>query len=427
MRFNITIIALLAVATAAFAQKNEGWGEDPSSQQYTCNAGHAQCQTTHTKCSQGHWDCGDSHAQQQTCAVCGQANCTTDHGQGQTGQGTNEQERAIAEAEIQRWKEAYEREHEARSKEQRDYAAWERQRCESRINSSIGRRVNSIKRAKSSGDTAKLQSELNRLKAWKDAVDKNGQLKRAVSWFSKQRMKDLEAIIGSKEQIAWLKDAVGTRDEQGNFTGDLPTMLDDWRKLKGKGHTLDDLHDEVYGNGDKIGLRAGLDVNTAVLEEMAQRQGTTVEQLLKDREARLNGEAGAEDEEGQPADYTWVWWAIGTLLGVVVLYGAYRLLRWLGGSGGGTMPAPTVASVTPNTGPLAGGTPLTVTGTSFNAGVMVGFRKAGRPSVAALNVALLRPTQLTCETPTFPEDGLWELVVRNTDGQEALTGFMVTP
>jgi hypothetical protein len=108
-------------------------------------------------------------------------------------------------------------------------------------------------------------------------------------------MKDLEAIIGSKEQIAWLKDAVGTRDEQGNYTGDLPTMLDDWRKLKGKGHTLDDLHDEVYGNGDKIGLRSQLDVNTAVLEELAHRQGKTVEQLLKDRDARLNGEESAAE------------------------------------------------------------------------------------------------------------------------------------
>jgi hypothetical protein len=117
-----------------------------------------------------------------------------------------------------------------------------------------------------------------------------------------------------------------------------------------------------------------------------------------------------------------VWVGI-ILLGVLVISGIYKLLK----RRAGTMPAPTVASVTPNAGPLAGGTPLTVTGSNFNVGVTVEFHKPGQPNVAAVNVTLVRPTQLTCETPAFPVDGTWELVVRNADGQEALTGFTVTP
>ena len=55
---------------------------------------------------------------------------------------------------------------------------------------------------------------------------------------------------------------------------------------------------------------------------------------------------------------------------------------------------PTVSSVSPNTGPIAGGTAVTITGTNFAAGATVTFG-----GTAATNVVVVSGTQITATTP----------------------------
>ncbi|MBM3235315.1 hypothetical protein FJZ31_03340 [Candidatus Poribacteria bacterium] len=75
-------------------------------------------------------------------------------------------------------------------------------------------------------------------------------------------------------------------------------------------------------------------------------------------------------------------------------------------------PAPTIASVTPNAGPLEGGTDIIITGTRFLSGADVFI---GGAEVSA-NVA--SPTKIKAETPPSTA-GLKDVVVQNRDGQEA--------
>ncbi len=75
------------------------------------------------------------------------------------------------------------------------------------------------------------------------------------------------------------------------------------------------------------------------------------------------------------------------------------------------VPGPTVAGVNPLSGPAAGGTAVTVSGTGFltGAGVTIG----GAP---ATNVNVISDTMITCTTPPGA-GGLADVVVTNADGQ----------
>ena len=74
-------------------------------------------------------------------------------------------------------------------------------------------------------------------------------------------------------------------------------------------------------------------------------------------------------------------------------------------------PAPTVTSVTPNTGPTTGGTAVTITGSNFAAGVTVAFG-----GVAATNVAVLSATEITATSPAGTA-GATAVTVTNPGGQ----------
>ncbi len=81
--------------------------------------------------------------------------------------------------------------------------------------------------------------------------------------------------------------------------------------------------------------------------------------------------------------------------------------------------APSVTSVTPNQGPSAGGTSVTVTGTQFQDGLAVYFG-----DVAATDVVVVTDSQIACTTPAhFP--ALADVRVVNADTSEAtlLSGF----
>ena len=79
--------------------------------------------------------------------------------------------------------------------------------------------------------------------------------------------------------------------------------------------------------------------------------------------------------------------------------------------GGGGNPAPVVSSVSPNSGPTAGGTSITITGTGFlsNASVTIG-------GTAASSVAVVNSTTITALTPAHAA-GTVDVVVTNTDAQ----------
>ncbi len=71
---------------------------------------------------------------------------------------------------------------------------------------------------------------------------------------------------------------------------------------------------------------------------------------------------------------------------------------------------PTIATIAPNSGPIAGGTTVTVTGTAFQTGVFVLI-----DNQPCTNVVLVTSTQLTCVTP-MGTVGPADVVVGNLDG-----------
>lgn len=86
-------------------------------------------------------------------------------------------------------------------------------------------------------------------------------------------------------------------------------------------------------------------------------------------------------------------------------------------------PPPTVNSVLPNSGPVVGGTVVTITGTHFQSGATVTF---GQSPAAA--VVFSSATQLQATTPAHAQ-GTVDVIVRNPDTQSAMVsgGFTYQP
>jgi hypothetical protein len=76
--------------------------------------------------------------------------------------------------------------------------------------------------------------------------------------------------------------------------------------------------------------------------------------------------------------------------------------------------APVVSSVTPNLGPPAGGTAVTIAGTGFTGATSVRF--AGQP---ATNVVVASDTSITCKTPPASRDGPVSVSVTTPGGTGA--------
>ncbi|MFL6213183.1 MAG: IPT/TIG domain-containing protein [Blastocatellia bacterium] len=86
-----------------------------------------------------------------------------------------------------------------------------------------------------------------------------------------------------------------------------------------------------------------------------------------------------------------------------------------GGAGGN--PAPGVSGVSPNSGPTAGGSSVTITGANFVSGATVSFG-----GTAATNVVISNATTITAATPAHAA-GAVDVTVTNPDGQSGtLTG-----
>ena len=79
---------------------------------------------------------------------------------------------------------------------------------------------------------------------------------------------------------------------------------------------------------------------------------------------------------------------------------------------------PTVTSVSPNNGPVAGGTAVTITGTNFAAGATVTFG-----SNAATNVVVVSGTQITATTPAGSVGAVTVTVTANGQAGSLASGF----
>ncbi|HWC35182.1 MAG TPA: PKD domain-containing protein [Mycobacteriales bacterium] len=90
----------------------------------------------------------------------------------------------------------------------------------------------------------------------------------------------------------------------------------------------------------------------------------------------------------------------------------------------GTPVQPSIASVTPNSGPAAGGTTITITGTGFVAGsttVAIG-QGSSKPRIDATDVTVISPTQLTAVTAGPAKTGAYWVYVTTPGGTSVPAG-----
>jgi hypothetical protein len=80
--------------------------------------------------------------------------------------------------------------------------------------------------------------------------------------------------------------------------------------------------------------------------------------------------------------------------------------------------APTITSVSPNNGPTAGGTAVTITGTNFAAGARVTFG-----GTAATNVVVVNGTTITATTPAHSSGAVTVTVTVNGQSGNLANGF----
>jgi hypothetical protein len=82
-------------------------------------------------------------------------------------------------------------------------------------------------------------------------------------------------------------------------------------------------------------------------------------------------------------------------------------------------PRPTVSRVSPNTGPVAGGTQITITGSGFVAGAKVEIGQGAGPgptAISAINVTVVSPTEITATTGRAAHAGSYQVWVLTQGG-----------
>ena len=82
---------------------------------------------------------------------------------------------------------------------------------------------------------------------------------------------------------------------------------------------------------------------------------------------------------------------------------------------------PTVTTVSPNAGPTKGGTAITITGTGFTAPASVKIGQGVYPPVAATDVTVVSPTEITAVTGAAHSTGRWLLSVTTPEGTSGWT------
>ena len=85
-------------------------------------------------------------------------------------------------------------------------------------------------------------------------------------------------------------------------------------------------------------------------------------------------------------------------------------------------PSPPSRKSAPNSGPTTGGTAITITGTGFVSGATVVIGQgngAGTGAIAATNVKVVSPTEITAVTGGGAKTGTWTLFVTTSGGTGA--------
>ncbi len=81
---------------------------------------------------------------------------------------------------------------------------------------------------------------------------------------------------------------------------------------------------------------------------------------------------------------------------------------------------PTVSSLTPNAGPVAGGTEIKVKGTAFIAGAVVKLTQGTLTPLVATEVHVSSSTELTAVTAAAPRPGVWNVTVMTSKGSSPI-------
>jgi hypothetical protein len=84
-----------------------------------------------------------------------------------------------------------------------------------------------------------------------------------------------------------------------------------------------------------------------------------------------------------------------------------------------TYPKPTISAVSPKSGTIAGGTPITITGTGFVTGASVKILQGATPPIPASEVVVVSPTKITAVTGGPANAGAWNVVVTDAGGKNA--------
>ena len=81
------------------------------------------------------------------------------------------------------------------------------------------------------------------------------------------------------------------------------------------------------------------------------------------------------------------------------------------------LPPPTVTSLVPSSGPITGGTQVTISGTGFTNATTVAFG-----AVPAMGITYVSPTQLTATAPSVSSPSTVDVVATTVNGSSAITG-----
>ncbi len=108
-------------------------------------------------------------------------------------------------------------------------------------------------------------------------------------------------------------------------------------------------------------------------------------------------------------------------LSVTLLTGALTALGAgvVAGQSAADSVVPTVSAVSPHSGPVSGGTAITITGTGFVSGATVEIGQGSGPgpaAIAATNVMVVSPTEITAVTGGGAKAGTWSLYVITSGG-----------
>ena len=124
--------------------------------------------------------------------------------------------------------------------------------------------------------------------------------------------------------------------------------------------------------------------------------------------------AGATEAYVPASSTEKLWYAVSTVIGGHLELESSPMVR----ASAPVSTVPAVSSVSPASGTVAGGTPITIKGTGFVAGASVKILQPGKGATAipASNVVVVSPTEITAVTGGPGQPGTWNLIVTDTGG-----------